>query len=514
MIKRIYTIFISSAFAVLTFTSCSDWLNVYPSDEIKEEYLFSTGNGYRTALNGIYRKLSTSDLYGCNLTWGIVDAWAQCYYIEQAPTEGKGKGLGKIAVYDFKHSDLVPTTDAMWNAAWNVVANCNELAQQAAAADSMLFFDRERERQMIYAEAVGLRAFMQFDLLRIYAPAPASNNPNDTSSEGVKEDNRTFIPYVNVYPSYVNDHQTVAYCLDKIIEDLKEAQRILLEVDKESKFHKDSRFISGTAGENVFLSFRGYRLNYYAVTAELARVYLYAKRNTEAYNEAMKIINYNKENGYFKASTSAYDITNGNLKMCNDIIFGLYSPTELVDWDHEINHATDNANTEYYLCIDSEIAQEIYGNEITKDFRSVYQLESRYYGYYYRTLKYYKQSEGSKYGKLSNQTIPLIRMSEVYYIAAEVIFATNPEEAKGYLQLVKKGRGVTVNLSKDVDKEEFMELLVNEYRREYFGEGQLMYMYKRMNRPIQSSDPYDREEVMPEDKYAVLPLPDSESNIK
>ena len=29
----------------------------------------------------------------------------------------------------------------------------------------------------------------------------------------------------------------------------------------------------------------------------------------------------------------------------------------------------------------------------------------------------------------------MIRMSEVYYIAAEAIFDTNPQEAQGYLEL-------------------------------------------------------------------------------
>ena len=64
MIQKIYTTFISFAFAALTLSSCSDWLDLYPSDEIKEEYLFSSGDGFRTATNGIYRKMATFDLYG------------------------------------------------------------------------------------------------------------------------------------------------------------------------------------------------------------------------------------------------------------------------------------------------------------------------------------------------------------------------------------------------------------------------------------------------------------------
>ena len=44
----------------------------------------------------------------------------------------------------------------------------------------------------------------------------------------------------------------------------------------------------------VFLRERGYRLNYYAITALLARVYLYAGNLDMAYDEAMKIIKVQK----------------------------------------------------------------------------------------------------------------------------------------------------------------------------------------------------------------------------
>lgn len=55
--RKIYYTLLSLGMVVTVFSSCSDWLDVRPSDEIKEEFLFETGNGYRTALNGIYRKL-------------------------------------------------------------------------------------------------------------------------------------------------------------------------------------------------------------------------------------------------------------------------------------------------------------------------------------------------------------------------------------------------------------------------------------------------------------------------
>lgn len=504
MIRKIYTTFFSFAFAALIFSSCSDWLDLYPSNEIKEEYLFSSGDGFRTATNGIYRKMATFDLYGSNLTWGILDAWAQAYYIDQAPTANAGRAMEKIAALEFKNIDLVSTTDALWKAAWNVVANCNELAQQAAKADPSLFYGLDNERQMILGEAIGLRAFVQFDLLRIYAPSP--------SSVGFREDKRTYIPYVNVYPSYINDHQTVGYCLEQIIADLKEAQRILMEVDKTSSMGAKDRFDIASVSETQFVVSRGYRLNYYAVTAELARVYLYAGKNAEAYAEAKKIIDQENETGYFKASTSSSGFRNGNMKMYEDIIFGLYSPKELVEWDQEINHSTDGANEEHYLCLDSDVAKELYGDEIGSDWRFKYQLEEKYYGLYYRTLKYNKQIVSKDPGIISNQTIPMIRMSEVYYIAAEAIFDTNPKEAQSYLELVKKGRGVSKKFDNVTNKSDFINLLVNDARREFLGEGQIFYMFKRLNRAMPGMSYYDSD-VLPTEENMVLPKPDSESKI-
>ena len=147
----------------------------------------------------------------------------------------------------------------MWSAAWNIIANCNNLAQQVAEEDTMLFYKRTQEKNMILGEAIALRAYMHFDLLRIYAPSLAMN-PGD----------RLFIPYVDKYPSYLSDRQTVGYCLERIIADLVEAQKILKDVDKSSEFTSGNRFTKSPSGEERFVWYRGFHLNYHAVTAELA----------------------------------------------------------------------------------------------------------------------------------------------------------------------------------------------------------------------------------------------------
>lgn len=503
--KRIYNTLFIVGLISLFMSSCNDWLDVRPSDEIKEEYLFETGNGYRTALNGIYRKLATFDLYGSNLSWGLMDGWGLIYHSAKTPNRGGGEAIRKIANFAFKDSELTPTTDAMWDAAWNIIANCNNLAQQVENEDTLLFYDRTHERDMIFAEAIALRAYMHFDLLRIYAPSLLMN-PGE----------RTFIPYVDKYPSYLSDRQTVSYCLQHIIDDLKKAQSILLSVDKSKSFSMDVRLIRNSQGESRFLGYRGYRMNYYAVTAELARVYLYAQQTNEAYTEAKKIIDVVEEEGWFAAATSSSGFDKGNMKMMEDIIFALYS-TNLTDWDQEINHSSDNPAdeyNEYYLCLGQELVDEFFGSEKALDWRLTYQLEGKFYNTYYRPLKYNKQKDGATYSHVNDEMIPMIRMSEVYYIAAEAIYKTDAVLAQKYLSAVKKGRGIRkVDYSGVESEEQFMNMIINDARREFIGEGQLFFMCKRLKKNLLGMEGYSLKEVEAKEENMVLPLPDSESNI-
>lgn len=501
--RKIYYTLLSLGMVATIFSSCSDWLDVRPSDEIKEEFLFETGNGYRTALNGIYRKLSTQDLYGQNLSWGLVDALGEVYDLSASGDVGGGKAMKKASKRLFKDIDLVPTTNAMWEAAWNIVANCNNLAQQVESADTTLFYEGEEERNMIWGEAIALRAYIQFDLLRLYAPA-LSANPGD----------RTFIPYVDEYPAYVNNKQTVAYCLDHVINDLKKAQGLLKPIDEAKSFDVGKRLEFIASGEERFLLERGYRLNYYAITALLARVYLYAGNLDMAYDEAMKIIKGAKS--FFNFTDEYYIKNNRNIKFYDDIIFTLYT-TELTDWDLEINYSSEDQQDryQYYLCWHEEKVKDIFGNEGSDDYRLLYQLEKKYLGY--RTLKYHKQEEKSSGGRWGNPMIPMIRMSEVYYIAAEAICGKDLDEARKYIEKVKEGRGVSVDLS-SLNKDGLVDMIVNDAQRELFGEGQVFFMFKRLNRQVLNysgtGTSVKKEPILPTEANFVLPLPDSESNIK
>ncbi|MNL10176.1 SusD family protein [compost metagenome] len=71
--------------------------------------------------------------------------------------------------------------------------------------------------------------------------------------------------------------------------------------------------------------------------------------------------------------------------------------------------------------------------------------------------------------------MPLMRISEMYYIAAEA--APDSKTAIDYLNAVLAVRGLlTLPQTVDIQTE-----LKKEYRKEFFTEGQTFYYYKRLN---------------------------------
>lgn len=472
-----------------TFGACTSWLDVKPEDEIAEEELFSKGEGYRNALNGVYKTLANKDMYGKQMTWGVMDAMAQ-YYIRSKTGQND---LMYAALYDFKSDYVKSIVEQFWKTAYNAVANCNNILKNIESTDADLFEYKAIERQLIKGEALALRAFIQFDMLRLYAPAPSQAG------------NQKYIPYVSDYPSLVSQKRTVNECLDLMIQDLKDARELVFEFDStyEDRFRTSVRF-KGALGSDRFLNSRGYRLNYYAINGILARVCLYAGKYDEAYAAAKKVIDFNTRTRHF-AFTSYSSISKGNVKCTDDVIAGLFSSKQ-EEWDSEVNDVVNASGEKTFLALTN--VTDIFGEETRSDYRRTKLIET--FNYYERSVKNRSTWNNTIDGRASLHTVPLIRMSEVYYIAGEAIYETQPDEAIQYLTDVKKGRGVSrPDLTAIASLETYRDAIQNDAWREFIGEGQMFYFYKRLNRPIMGY----YETIQPESKIFVLPIPESETDI-
>ena len=60
-------------------TACSDWFDVAPKTDLTAEKLYSTESGFESALTGIYLSMVTTEAYGGNMSFGLLDQLAQEY---------------------------------------------------------------------------------------------------------------------------------------------------------------------------------------------------------------------------------------------------------------------------------------------------------------------------------------------------------------------------------------------------------------------------------------------------
>lgn len=102
---------------------------------------------------------------------------------------------------------------------------------------------------------------------------------------------------------------------------------------------------------------------------------------------------------------------------------------------------------------------------------------------------------------LARNVVPLIRLYEMYLIAMEC--SPLGEANSLYAEMCDARNAPAVTIS---SQEQLEELLIKEYNREFYGEGQAFYAYKRMA----AEKIYFTNEPGTKDAY-VVPLPVQES---
>lgn len=161
MKKRIVLLALICGVAV--FSSCETWFDVQPKTQVKGDDLFATESGYRTALLGVYTLMASNSLYGEELSMELLDVLAQYYSISSG---SHGYYEAKNFNYD---SEIVKAKVAtIWLYMYKGIANLNNLLENIEANRSKL---GKVHYTLIKGEALGLRAYLHFDLLRMFAPA-------------------------------------------------------------------------------------------------------------------------------------------------------------------------------------------------------------------------------------------------------------------------------------------------------------------------------------------------------
>ena len=109
--------------------------------------------------------------------------------------------------------------------------------------------------------------------------------------------------------------------------------------------------------------------------------------------------------------------------------------------------------------------------------------------------------------------VPLIRLSEIYLLAAE--YTDDFVTAKGYLDRIRNSRNCPSSVATEPT---LMEEITKECRREFLGEGQMFFFYKRKAMQKIPNGKWEKDSEsqtinMNINNY-VVPLPDSEINMR
>lgn len=441
-IKNIYIILM--LIALFSVSSCKKWLEVKPKTEVESTVAFRNEQGYKDALTGVYIQLTANGLYGQELTFGTLDILAKQY------TNISGSPYASFDGYNYNYAQLELKTrlDNFWTGLYSAIANTNSLITNIDVADPSIFAGSTRN--IIRGEAYGLRAFLHFDLLRLYAPAPSSGGGAAAAA----------IPYVKTIDPKATPTSSVTEVLAQIQLDLNVAAEALKGVDP---------ILQGKTSTG-YLRDRIYKFNYYAVKALQARVYLYAGDQTNALICAREVIN----SGRYPAAQSA-NIINGNDRLFQDeIIFAL-----------NINTLAANASNYFSRTATSLLGKSAvnYSSEMdnsSTDYRLLYLTGTADVTSILFPTKLIPNANAPA---VFGNKMPVLRASEMYYIAAECLKTSNPQAAVDYLNYVRTNRGQTTLIAASSTPAQIQNEIFKEYRREFICEGQLFYYYKRVNSP-------------------------------
>ena len=480
MKKIIYTMIIA---CTTLFASCDSWLEVKPYDQIAEGELQKSEEGYQKMLNGIYIDLNSDALYGQTLSVEMIEVMGGAYTIG---TDNSVWGNYKdLSSYQYNTEYWRNRLDQTWNKAYALILNCNKILE-TIDGNKNLFTDGSY--YIIKGEALALRAMLHFDMLRLFGPVYS------------KDSDKKAIPYYTKQTNSPEPILTAQEVMEKITTDYEDALNYLAN----DPVKTEGTMMSSTEdGSSNFLRYRALRLNYYAVEALMARAYLYMGNKTEAFKYATDVIK--------TADQNIFPFVDKNLVIGSpadpDRIFSsevLFALTNTSRGTIHRNFFDPSRLPNYVFRMDdSMMSNLVYGGAATT---GGYQDDYRYRACWMATGSnryFYKYSDMVANGSIQNTMIPMVRLGEMFLIAAESQ-SGDLKAGVQYVNALRRNRGVA-NLTTLTP-----DLLKYEYIRELYGEGQLFFLYKRLNSDIITSATSSKNPKA-SDLIFVVPLPDTET---
>jgi len=464
------TLIIGILAIVAVFSGCKKFLDVTPKTSLAEKQLFTSETGFQQALTGIYGQLASDSLYGDNLSMGFVSALAQNY---STLSTNASVQLQQTQLLNYASVEVAGYTNAIWSTSYSSIAAANKIIANTETNRSVL---SNNSYAMLRGEALALRAFLHFDLLRMFGP-------EYTAGANLKA-----IPYKKAVNENAVIPSTTAEVVKFALADLKEAADLLQPVDP---------IVTSD------LRSRRSKLNYYGVKALEARIKLYSADKAGAAAAANVVINSNKY--AFVTPAAASVVGSGTVVRdrlyFNEQVFMIRVRDILPNVQRYFRFRGAPGLSLTRTAANFATLYETASGGGT-DIRFAYRIEQD--GGIPFPSKFWQASTATTTitDNLLDQYVPGIRLAEMYYILAET--ADTPAAGVGYLNTVRQNRGLT-NLPTNITATALTAAISREYQKEFYSEGQLFFYYKR-TKAIRMQ--FRTVDMAPE-QY-VLPIPNAE----
>lgn len=484
-------------FACCFLTSCDEWLDVRGENIEKEQDQFETYKGFRDVLTGCYMKMGATDLYGQRMTMTDIECLADMWSVG---TEVGDPTKYYLSKHDYSKDEPKTAFKNIYASAFTVITSANVLLKNLEENGSQI--TDSKVRNMIMGEAYAIRAYCQFDILRLFGQLPKGG------TTAVK------LPYsytttISEMPAYYDYSEYV----NRLEQDIQQAENLLKESDPIFESTFSALNMPNNKVQDDYIYYRQSRLNYWAVRALHARMALYTGKTADAHTIAMDIINAKGADGQPLITLSGIsDLQNGYNSLPSECLFYL-SKYDVNDYANQVLvGGLDMQVRDYYYSISNDMLNELYAsipgatashnrylnewNRLSKDISS--KVAPTLKKYWYDESK----NSGSNILVTKLQIIPMLRLSEVYLIAMET--SNSLSEVQSLYDTYMSACSFTLYTPFE-SLEQAREEIINEYRRELFGEGQMFFTYKRNA----ATHMLWNTEVIKEGDY-IIPLPATE----
>jgi starch-binding outer membrane protein, SusD/RagB family len=466
-----------------TISGCKKFLDVPPKDRVPQSTLFNDEQGFKDAMIGVYLALdkprngAVFGLYTQNLSMGMLSTLAYNYDNAAEPNAGAGEGFfNNTVIYAYGDGTIQKEINGIWAGMYSTIASLNNLLN---AIDGKKAVFTKDNFYRVKGEAVATRAMLHFDLLRMFGQPPLTGATAKA------------IPYVRKYDIRSTPFSTLNEALDSCIHDLHEAKSLLALTDTSSLLQ---------GANDLFAAYTQNHINYWTVEALLARAHLYKGNTDSAQYYAKTVIGSNKFPLISSNVALSTALPSRDRLFSQELLFAVYS-TNVKNY----NGLFDKAAPGVSLRLINKNAVYTTGSGSANDYRFISWFDNNQANV--NVPSKYFQDNNLPY-PLQN-IVPVVRVSEMYYIAAEAANAkANIGEAVSYLNMVRQRRGLTaLNVAGISNSDSVSTEIMREYQKEFMQEGQTFFYYKRLNKDL--SKVTLNTAVIPANAY-VFPLPEKE----